>query len=635
MYRPKDHPVTLHLCQAALVLALLLTVFLPAAMVQAQENTALAPVPRPDQWWTQRHAGKLAVVQQGGIDLLFIGDSITHGWEGGGKAVWEKYYGDRNAANIGFSGDQTQHVLWRFNEGEIDGIAPKLAVLMIGTNNCGVNTAEEIAEGVGAIVSALRAKLPDTKVLLLAIFPRQDVPKEIQDKLVKTNALIAEAVKDEAVHYLDIAPWFLEPDGTLPKSVMPDLLHPNERGYQLWAEAIEPKVAELMGEARPKGWFPMFNGTDLTGWKGLVKDPEARAKMSPEELAAAQAEADEVMRAHWKVQDNMLVFDGHGSHLCMARDTEDFEMLVDWKIEAGGDSGIYLRGAPQVQIWDPAQWPQGSGGLYNNQKNPADPLVCADNPIGEWNSFRIRMIGDIVTVYLNDKLVVDRTVMENYWNREIPMYPSGQLELQSHGSTLWFKNLYLREIPRGEGWVDLFNGKDLTGWEQIGSKSWKVEDGVLYTVGGEGGWLSTDKEYGDVEVELEYRVPEGGNSGVFFRAPREGNPAFDGFEVQVIDDYTDVYGALEPWQMTGSVYAVAAPSRQVTLPAGTWQKMRIRCEGPHVNVALNGIPVVDVDLSTATSHYDHPGLKRTHGYIGLQNHGSRLDYRNIRLRELK
>ena len=133
-----------------------------------------------------------------------------------------------------------------------------------------------------------------------------------------------------------------------------------------------------------------------------------------------------------------------------AKDYEDFEMYVDWKILAHGDSGIYLRGSPQVQIWDPAQWPVGSGGLYNNQKNPKDPSECADNPIGQWNRFFIRMVGEKVTVVLNGVKVVDNVTLENYWNRASPIFPSGQIELQNHGNTLWFKNIYIREIKAGE-----------------------------------------------------------------------------------------------------------------------------------------------------------------------------------------
>jgi lysophospholipase L1-like esterase len=195
----------------------------------------------------------------------------------------------------------------------------------------------------------------------------------------------------------------------------------------------------------PSGFQPLFNGKDLSGWKGLVGDPVKRAHLSPHELQEAQAEADRQMRDHWKVEDGALVYDGHGNSLCTAKDYGDFELLVDWKIHKDGDSGIYLRGSPQVQIWDRAE---GSGGLYNNQKHPANPLVKSDFPPGQWNSFRIKMVGERVTVHLNNVLVVDNTVMENYWERGKPIYPTGQIELQHHGSTLYFKNIYIRELPR-------------------------------------------------------------------------------------------------------------------------------------------------------------------------------------------
>jgi len=197
---------------------------------------------------------------------------------------------------------------------------------------------------------------------------------------------------------------------------------------------------------RQEGFEPLFNGKDLYGWKGLVADPVKRARMSHAELAAAQKKADEIMRQHWQVIDGVLTFDGHGESLCTAKDYCDFELFVDWKIEKGGDSGIYLRGSPQVQIWDPAQWPEGSGGLYNNQKNPSKPLKCADRPVGSWNTFYIKMVGERVTVYLNGELVVDNVVMENYWERDKPIYPCGQIELQAHNTPLYFKNLYLKEL---------------------------------------------------------------------------------------------------------------------------------------------------------------------------------------------
>ncbi len=188
----------------------------------------------------------------------------------------------------------------------------------------------------------------------------------------------------------------------------------------------------------------LFDGTTLTGWKGLVADPPKRAKMSAAELAAAQAVADQRMREHWRAQNGVLLYDGKGDSICTARDYTNFDMMVDWKIPSKGDSGIYLRGSPQVQIWDN---PLGSGGLYNNQKNPSNPLVVMDRPTGEWNTFRIRMVGERVSVWLNGTLVTDDVLMENYWEREKPIYPSGQIELQNHSSPLEFRNITIRELP--------------------------------------------------------------------------------------------------------------------------------------------------------------------------------------------
>lgn len=195
--------------------------------------------------------------------------------------------------------------------------------------------------------------------------------------------------------------------------------------------------------AAPSGFTPLFNGKDLTGWKGLVADPPTRAKMSPEQLARAQEAADKSMRAHWSVVDGVLSYDGKGDSLCTVRDYSDFELFVDWKIPSKGDSGIYLRGSPQVQIWDN---PIGSGGLFNNQKNPSAPLAVADKPVGEWNTFHIIMVGDKVTVKLNGVLVADRVTLENYWDRTQPIYAAGQIELQNHGGPLWFRNVLLRDL---------------------------------------------------------------------------------------------------------------------------------------------------------------------------------------------
>lgn len=201
----------------------------------------------------------------------------------------------------------------------------------------------------------------------------------------------------------------------------------------------------------PEGFTALFNGKDLTGWKGLVKDPKQRAAMTPAQLEAEQAKADERMRAHWKAVDGVLVFDGKGDNLCTAKDYGNFELYCDWKIEKDGDSGIYLRGTPQVQIWDPdvkAAGGIGSGGLYNNQKNPSKPLVKADKPIGEWNTFYIKMVGEKVTIKLNGQLVVDNVPLENYWERDKPLYATGSIELQNHGNTLYFRNIFIKELPQ-------------------------------------------------------------------------------------------------------------------------------------------------------------------------------------------
>ncbi|MCE5302211.1 MAG: DUF1080 domain-containing protein [Planctomycetaceae bacterium] len=204
----------------------------------------------------------------------------------------------------------------------------------------------------------------------------------------------------------------------------------------------------------PPGFVALFNGKDLTGWKGVLKppldNPAHRAKTPAEQLAEAQKEADDVMRGGWRVEDGVLIFNGNGRSLATVKDYGDFELYVDWKIGPDGDSGIYLRGAPQVQIWDPSQSGIGSGGLYNNKQNPSEPSEIVDNPIGQWNTFHITMIGNRVTVELNGVQVVDHVTLENYWERDKPIYSTGPIELQNHGNGLWFKNIYLREMPRRE-----------------------------------------------------------------------------------------------------------------------------------------------------------------------------------------
>lgn len=243
-----------------------------------------------------------------------------------------------------------------------------------------------------------------------------------------------------------------------------DTGHVGFLGHNDYVEFRNVRIKELpKSEAEntpPPGFVALFNGKDLSGWKGLLKrpydNPSKRATLGANERASLQEKANESMTAHWHAENGEIVFDGKGESLCTAKDYGDFEMLVDWKIPPKGDSGIYVRGSPQVQIWEPHSPGQfnpidGSGGLYNNQKpeNPRHPLKSADKPVGEWNRFRILMVGEKLHVYLNDELVVRATTLENYWERDKPIYPTGQIELQNHGGPLWFKNIYIREI-RGQ-----------------------------------------------------------------------------------------------------------------------------------------------------------------------------------------
>ena len=212
-------------------------------------------------------------------------------------------------------------------------------------------------------------------------------------------------------------------------------------------------IRELPRTSSTEGFTSLFNGEDLKGWKGLVGDPKKRAAMSAADLAVAQVQADELAKTNWKVESGALVYRGDSTNnLCTVKDYVNFELLADWKIEPYGDSGLYLRGTPQINIWDPHTQPTklgsevGSGGLYNNKTNASKPLLVADKPIGEWNRFRVVMAGDKVHVFLNDELVVNGVTLENYWQRDLPVLPFGPIELQAHKSVVWFKNLYVREL---------------------------------------------------------------------------------------------------------------------------------------------------------------------------------------------
>ena len=240
-----------------------------------------------------------------------------------------------------------------------------------------------------------------------------------------------------------------EYNGTETREILTSILP-----YLKLSQRNEAKAWLKAADKNEKGFVQLFNGKDLEGWKGLVENPIARSKMSSEQLAEAQKKADELMKKDWIVENGDLVYIGHGwDNICTVKEYADFELLVDWRLDPNGnepDAGVYLRGAPQVQIWDIRRTnvgaQVGSGGLYNNQKNRSTPTSVEDNKLGEWNTFRIIMKGEKVTVWLNGVKVVDDVVLENYWDRKLPIFPKEQIEMQAHGSRCYFRNIYVKEL---------------------------------------------------------------------------------------------------------------------------------------------------------------------------------------------
>lgn len=405
---------------------------------------------------------------------------------------------------------------------------------------------------------------------------------------------------------------------------------------------------------KEEGFVSMFNGKNLDGWKGLVENPVARAKMSEKELAKKQAEADLKMVENWTVRDGMIIFNGKGDNLCSVKDYGDFDLVVDWKITKKGDSGLYLRGTPQVQVWDTSRVEVGaqvgSGGLYNNQKYESKPLKIADNAVGEWNTFRVTMIGENVTVYLNGELVVDNVPLENYWDRSQPIFATGAIELQAHGNELGFRDIYVREIDtkeiglteqeKAEGFVSLFNGKNLAGW-QGNLTDYYAENGELVVnpkMGGHGN-LFTEKEYSDFNMRFDFQLTPGANNGLGIRAPLEGDAAYVGMELQILDNTAAIYANLEQYQYHGSVYGVIAAKRGFLNPVGDWNSEEVIVKGNNIKVILNGEVILDGNIAEASKngtldHKDHPGLLREKGYIGFLGHGSDLKFRNLRIKDL-
>lgn len=398
----------------------------------------------------------------------------------------------------------------------------------------------------------------------------------------------------------------------------------------------------------PEGFKALFNGKDLEGWFGHgTKDPRTLRKMSPQELKEHQEKTLTDINAHWSVKDGELINDGKGLYLTTMEDYKDFELLLEYKTVPKADSGIYLRGVPQVQIWDPtekAKWKigadKGSGGLWNNSKGAPgkDPSKRMDKPFGEWNKFHIIMIGERVTVYLNGEKVVDNVIMENYFDRKIPIFEKGPIQLQTHGGEIRWRNVFIREITPTDdtGYKTLFNGKDLSGWHGA-VDNYEVVDGSIMCKKGKGGTLYAKEEYGDFSFRFEFQLPPGGNNGIAVRSPGKGDPAWEAYEIQVLDDTAEKYAKLQPYQFHGSVYGLAPAQRGALLPVGEWNKQEITFKGSNIKVTLNETTILNQDISKidlSKVKRVPKGVNRSKGFIGFAGHSDPVKFRNVRVKSL-
>jgi hypothetical protein len=406
---------------------------------------------------------------------------------------------------------------------------------------------------------------------------------------------------------------------------------------------------------------PLFNGKDLSGWWGATtEDPRQWMALSAEAFKAKHDASLADIAKHWRVENGELVNDGDGLYLTTEKNFRDFELLVDYRTVAKADSGIYLKGCPQVQIWDYTDEAKfsigsdkGSGGLWNNSAGAPgkDPLVLADKPFGEWNHFRIIQVGSRTWVWLNDKTVVQNAIMENYFDsqRQLPIPVSGPIQLQTHGGEIRWRNIDLREIPWDEargrlrgsdsaGFESVFNGRDFTGWAGPVDE-YEVKDGAIVCRPGKGGTIYTQQEYTDFVVRLEFKLPPGGNNGLAIRYGGEGDTAYAGMcELQVLDDSAEQYAKLDPRQYHGSAYGMVASHRGYQRPVGEWNYQEVTVQGSKIKVELNGTMILNCDLSQVTDSLDgktHPGKDRTSGHFGFAGHNDPVMFRDISIKRLK
>ena len=408
----------------------------------------------------------------------------------------------------------------------------------------------------------------------------------------------------------------------------------------------------------PPGFKALFNGQDLAGWRGGDTLDHRKYLTLPDDKRAEQDTkwtAD--MKAHWSVEGDELVNDGKGKYATTEKDYADFELLLEYKTVAKADSGIYLRGCPQVQIWDYTEQAKfnigadkGSGGLWNNSAGAPgkDPLVLADKPFGEWNKFRILMVGARVTIWLNDKLVVEHALLENYYDRKAPVPAKGPIELQTHGGEIRWRNVFLREIGADEanrilaskgdaGYESAFNGKDFSGWDGP-VENYEVKDGAVVCLPKKGGTIFTKEEYADFQARLEFKLPPGGNNGLAIRYPGNGDTAYAGLcELQILDDNAAQYAKLDPRQYCGSAYGMVAAHRGYVRPPGEWNFEEVTVKGTKLKVELNGSVILDTDLADVKefmANSPHPGKERTSGHFGFAGHNDPVAFRNLRLKKL-
>jgi hypothetical protein len=412
-------------------------------------------------------------------------------------------------------------------------------------------------------------------------------------------------------------------------------------------------------QSAPAGYTALFNGKDLTGWYGLPHtDPRELAKMTADERAKKRAADDAAFRKHWRVENGELVNDGDGPFATTERDFGDIELTLEYRTVAKADSGVYLRGTPQVQIWDTTEaggkWNiganKGSGALWNNSPGAAgkDPLVHADKAFGEWNTLRIVQVGERTWTWLNGKLTVDGARMENFWDRKAPLPRTGPIQLQTHGGEIRWRNIQVRELLATEatallatlglkGFNLVFNGKDWTGWDGPVA-NYEIVDGALRCKPKAGGTIFTKETYGDFVVRFEFQLPPAGNNGLAIRYPGSGDTAYVGMtELQVLDTEHEKYAKLDPRQAHGSAYGMAAAARGYLRPVGEWNYQEVTVKGSTIVVELNGTRILDADLSTVTDFLDgkaHPGKDRKDGHFGFAGHQDPVMFRSVYIKRL-